>query len=153
MKNIILFCLILTVIYACQNNSVERNSETSLNFLIKEQIKKYHFSVNYTNKDSYELNNEQIDSLIRCITTFEYDSIFNKLPLNVFSNSFVLTIEASVNKEISPDIAMKRANTIGENIADVLGRDINKVHVFKTIKSLKYREKHDLEIKVNRLMY
>jgi hypothetical protein len=153
MKNLILFCLILIITYACQNNSAEKNTETSLNFLIKKQIKKYHFFVNYTTKHSYELNNEQTDSLIRWSTAFEYDSIFNKLPPNIFCNSFVLTIEASVNKEISPDIAIKRANAIGENIADVLGRDINKVHVFKTIKSLKYQEKHDLEIKVNRLMY
>lgn len=59
-----------------------------------------------------------------------------------------------MEKTISNKVANKRLNHLKETIISLLGRQADyEIEVFKVLTNLKYKEKHDIEIKLNRLMY
>lgn len=73
--------------------------------------------------------------------------------MDSFNNSFIIHVEAGVNKSISPKVARTRMNEIEEVITSILGFKQYNIPVFKVLKSLNHKKKHDIEIRINRLQY
>jgi len=142
---------------ACNNNeakqSKEKQSKTTIDSLIKSRIKQHTLTIDYTTNDSYETTDLHIRKLFDWKRAFEQDSVFNTFNYQELSTSFIIVLEAGVNKNIHPETATKRLDVVDKDIADMLGTQQYGIKVFKSIKKLSFRKKNDVKITINRLMY
>lgn len=161
MREIIFISLIFFLLIGCvypssSNKKVTITPDSITNDLetnIEERISEFYLPLDFESNKEWEISNKQFKTLAHWLNTFEKDTIFQKLEITDFEKYFILHIQAGMTRDIPVEIARKRLENLKEIIIGKLGFQEYDIPVFKVLTNLKYKEKHDIEITINRLMY
>lgn len=122
--------------------------------LLKKQILNYKLSLDYEYNTQWKLENRHYSILHDWVNKFQEDTIINQLSSKEIDTTFIIHIEAGVNQNITPEIARKRMEDVRAVVSSMLGTNVDyDMEIIKVLRNLKYKEEHDIEIKINRLMY
>ncbi|BDS13458.1 hypothetical protein [Aureispira anguillae] len=149
-----LFLLVASCSNTEKKTDLTNNKQIYLDSLLKQQILSYKLYLDYDSNEQWKLENKHYKSLHKWAKEFRQDTIINKLHRDVIDTSFIIHIQAGMTRELSRETAKKRMEDIKEVITGMIGFNIDyEMEIIKVLTNLKYKEKHDIEITINRLMY
>lgn len=121
---------------------------------LKEQVLNYKLYLDYASNTEWKLQNKHYSILHEWVNRFKKDSIINQLSSKEIDTTFIIHVEAGVSRNITPEIGRKRMGDVRRVISSMLGTNIDyDIEIIKVLRNLKYKEEHDIEIKINRLRY